>query len=149
MNTSNPFQIPSCLQRANLQQRRQERFKKTVVVAVAAVAVLLVVLLIEGCVSEHAQTASTASPVVVVQTKAPPAKVAVSEPKVVPVLPPPAPATTQPPVTQPTLIYVVKHGDTLARIAKQHHTTAQQIKAINGLNSDLIAVGAKLKLPPV
>jgi membrane protein involved in colicin uptake len=60
MKTSNPFQIPSCLQRANLQQRRQERFKQAVVVSIAALAALLVILLIQGCVSEHAQAEATA-----------------------------------------------------------------------------------------
>ena len=62
MNTSNPFQIPSCLQRADLQQRRRNRFKKIVVASVAAFVTLLVVMLIEGCVSQQARTA-TANPV--------------------------------------------------------------------------------------
>jgi uncharacterized membrane protein SpoIIM required for sporulation len=62
VNTSNPFQIPSYLQRADLQQRRRNRFKKIVVASVAAFVTLLVVLLIEGYVSEQAKTA-TASPV--------------------------------------------------------------------------------------
>lgn len=61
MNTSNPFQIPACLQRADIQQRRRNRFKKIVVATMAAFVTLLVVLLIEGCVSEHAKT-STATP---------------------------------------------------------------------------------------
>ncbi len=58
MKTSNPFQIPTCLQRADHERRRQERFKKIVVFSIAAVATLLVVLLIQGCVSEHAKTAA-------------------------------------------------------------------------------------------
>jgi hypothetical protein len=58
MSTANPFQIPSCLQRADLRQRRQEQFKRGVVAVVAALATLLVALLIQGCVSEHAKTAS-------------------------------------------------------------------------------------------
>jgi hypothetical protein len=59
VKTSNPFQIPTCLQRADSQQRRRERFKKAVVFSVAALATLLVVLLIQGCVSEHAKTSTT------------------------------------------------------------------------------------------
>jgi hypothetical protein len=59
MSTANPFQIPSCLQRADLRQRRQEQFKRGVVAVVAALATLLVALLIQGCVSEHAKTASS------------------------------------------------------------------------------------------
>src|SRR5690348_15106608 len=52
MNTSNPFQIPVCLQRADYQQRRRERFKRGFIAAVAAIVVLLVGLLIEGCMTE-------------------------------------------------------------------------------------------------
>ena len=58
MKTLNPFQIPSCLQRADLQQRRRERFKKIVVASVAAFVALLVLLLIEGCVTEHAKASA-------------------------------------------------------------------------------------------
>ena len=43
--------------------------------------------------------------------------------------------------------YVVKSGDTLARIARTHHTTVQAIKSLNSLTSDHIAVGRTLKLP--
>jgi hypothetical protein len=56
--TSNPFQIPPCFQRADLQQRRRERIKKVVVILVAATAALLVLLLIEGCVTEHAKASA-------------------------------------------------------------------------------------------
>jgi LysM repeat protein len=56
VNPSNPFQIPSCLQRADSQQRRRERFKKTFIAAVVALVILLVGLLIEGCMSEKAKT---------------------------------------------------------------------------------------------
>jgi len=50
------------LQRADLQQRRRNRFKKIVVASVAAFVTLLMVMLIEGCVSQQARTA-TANPV--------------------------------------------------------------------------------------
>jgi LysM repeat protein len=43
--------------------------------------------------------------------------------------------------------YVVKAGDTLARIARAHRTTVQAIKAANGLTSDRIVVGHSLKMP--
>jgi hypothetical protein len=69
MNSANPFQIPSCLQRANLRQRRQERFKKAVVISIAAFAALLVVLLIQGCVSEHAKTSTAAKGAVATSPK--------------------------------------------------------------------------------
>ena len=56
VNPSNPFQIPPCLQRADSQQRRRERFKKGFIAAVVALVILLVGLLIEGCMSEKATT---------------------------------------------------------------------------------------------
>jgi LysM repeat protein len=155
MNTSNPFQIPVCLQRADSQQRRRERFKKGFIAAVAAVVVLLVGLLIEGCMTE--QTTNPAP-----------------TPKVTDL---PAPRVTQPvaaaqkPDSLPNLnatrqsaasvsneenaaatshsktLYVVKSGDTLTRIAKAHGTTVKALKAANSLENDHIVVGAKLKIP--
>jgi 2',3'-cyclic-nucleotide 2'-phosphodiesterase/3'-nucleotidase len=56
VNPSNPFQMPPCLQRADSQQRRRERFKKGFIAAVVALVILLVGLLIEGCMSEKATT---------------------------------------------------------------------------------------------
>jgi LysM repeat protein len=44
--------------------------------------------------------------------------------------------------------YVVKAGDSLARIAKQHGTTINAIKTANNLKTTQIKVGQKLKLPP-
>ena len=44
-------------------------------------------------------------------------------------------------------IYIVKHSDTLYGIAKKHHTTVSKIKSLNGLTSDVIRDGQKLKLP--
>ena len=162
-NTSNPFQVPSCLQRADLQLRRRERFRRGVVVAVAAVVALLIVLLIEGCMSEHAKTATgtiTPSPVATQTDTTPASTPAVPESKPVtsptpsstPVAAPAAtPATTPrmptPGVTRPQMLYVVKPGDTLGHIARANHTTVKALKDVNGLTSDMISVGAKLKLP--
>lgn len=47
-----------------------------------------------------------------------------------------------------TDVYAVKAGDTLGRIAKAHATTVAEIKSLNGLTTDRINVGQKLKLPP-
>ena len=44
-------------------------------------------------------------------------------------------------------LYVVKSGDTLSRIAKAHGTTVKALKAANGLLSDQIVAGRRLKLP--
>lgn len=157
MNTSNPFQIPSCLQRADLQQRRRERFRQSVVAIVAAVAALLVVLLIQGCMSEHAKTSSTTGHNAIQPSSAPPEEMAVAQPKPAPALPAKAAVTTAPvqpekvvlpALTRSESVYVVRSGDTLTRIARLNQTTVKALKAANGLDSDTIAVGAKLKLPP-
>jgi len=65
------------------------------------------------------------------------------------VLPPPqtaAPATTT--ATVDPNVYVVKSGDTLSRIATEYKTTVKELKSLNGLVTDRINVGQKLKLPP-
>jgi len=66
------------------------------------------------------------------------------------VLPPPAPAGVSTPAPAPleANVYVVKSGDTLSRIAKNYNTTVKELKSINGLVTDRINVGQKLKLPP-
>ena len=43
-------------------------------------------------------------------------------------------------------IYVVKSGDTLGHIAKRHKVTVSQLKKWNGLKSDFLRVGQKLKI---
>lgn len=159
MNASNPFQIPVCLQRADSQQRRQERFRKGFIAVVAAIVVLLVGLLIEGCMSEKS-TASAPTPgqTITVQPapQANPDTIAEQKPS----------QSLQPKVTTPhqpatpaasdsgtasnlakSLIYTVKSGDTLTRIAKAHGTTVKALKAANSLENDRIVVGTKLKIP--
>jgi LysM repeat protein len=46
-----------------------------------------------------------------------------------------------------TTAYTVKGGDTLTRVAKKFGTTAKAIRGANGLQSDVIKVGQKLKIP--
>lgn len=43
-------------------------------------------------------------------------------------------------------IYVVKSGDTLGHIAKRHKVTVTQLKKWNGLKSDFLRVGQKLRI---
>lgn len=43
--------------------------------------------------------------------------------------------------------YTVRSGDTLMKIAKQYGTTYKAIKAANGLTTDRIRVGQKLRIP--
>jgi LysM repeat protein len=44
--------------------------------------------------------------------------------------------------------YRVKPGDSLAKIAKELKTSARELKELNGLQSDKIAVGQDLLIPP-
>jgi LysM repeat protein len=55
------------------------------------------------------------------------------------------PASPRPQV-QP-VVYEVKPGDTLTRIARNYRTTVKALKSLNRLESDTIIVGATLKLP--
>ena len=63
-----------------------------------------------------------------------------------PILPPevqqpPAPAAEE------TTVYIVQPGDYLAKISKKFNIKISVIKSLNGLSSDKIRVGQKLKLP--
>lgn len=158
MNASNPFQIPVCLQRADSEQRRRERFKRGFIASLAATVVLLVGLLIEGCMTE--QTANTTESTSATVTDLPAPRL--NQPVAAASLPEASvqsnPATTHKPAAavaseNPTVtshaetLYVIKPGDTLTRIAKAHGTTVKALKAANSLGNDRIVVGAKLKIP--
>ena len=56
-------------------------------------------------------------------------------------------AQMAPASSEPTELYVVVAGDSLAKIAKRHGTQTSKLKEINGLKSDRIFVGQKLKIP--
>lgn len=45
-------------------------------------------------------------------------------------------------------IHVVKSGDYLGRIANEYGISVKDLKVTNGLSSDLIYIGQKLKIPP-
>ena len=53
----------------------------------------------------------------------------------------------EPVISRKPKIYIVKKGDTLSQIASKHHVTIAQIKRANGLRSDSIQIGQKLKIP--
>jgi LysM repeat protein len=44
-------------------------------------------------------------------------------------------------------VYIVKPGDTLTGIARQHGTTIKAIRTANNLKTDRLVVGQKLKIP--
>ena len=51
------------------------------------------------------------------------------------------------PVEPETTVYVVQPGDYLSKISKKYNVTIASIKRLNGLKSDTVRVGQKLKLP--
>jgi len=62
----------------------------------------------------------------------------------------PAPAITpdaQPPVTINGAPYVVKQGDSLAKIARRNHTSVAKLKAANNLPNDMLHIGQKMVIP--
>ena len=61
-----------------------------------------------------------------------------------------APAATPEPTPAPTqVVYVVKRGDLLSRIAASYGVTVIAIQEANGIdNPNLIRVGQKLIIPP-
>jgi LysM repeat protein len=158
MNTSNPFQIPVCLQRADSQQRKRERFKRGFISAVAAIVVLLVGMLIEGCMTEKSTVAAPTPGQKITVQPAPqvnPDSIAEqkpnqgSQPALAATRQPAAPVASESPAASIHVkaVYVVKSGDTLTRIARVHGTTVKALKTANNLNNDRIVVGAKLKIP--
>jgi LysM repeat protein len=70
-----------------------------------------------------------------VSTAPPPIAIGFKEPG-----PAPAPVTA-------SRVHVVKPGETLTRIAKQHGTTPKALRAANNLKGDRVVSGQKLKLP--
>lgn len=43
--------------------------------------------------------------------------------------------------------YVVKAGDNLYKIARENNVSVSEIKSLNNLNSDILSIGQKLKIP--
>lgn len=64
------------------------------------------------------------------------------------VVPPQAPSTPAPaPSAAATQDYTIVPGDSLSKIALKFGTTVSQLKALNGLSSDMIYAGQTLKVP--
>lgn len=57
-----------------------------------------------------------------------------------------APKTTAPKATGAEAMYVVKSGDSISLIAHKHGVKADTIRSANGLKSDTIVVGQKLRI---
>jgi len=159
MSTPNPF-VPAGSLIAERQRRNRTHFKLAVYAVLAAHATLVLGLLIQGCKSDSAPAGASGP-----EPSAPAASGANAAPAVQPrregsqhdsraAAAAAAPAVNRQPAAssvpqsgQSELIYVVKSGDTVARIAKAHGTTAQALRAANSLKNDRLIVGMKLKVP--
>ena len=162
MNVDNPFQIPTCF-KLDIEQRRRERFKKTVVTAVIVSIAVVIGLLIEGCVSERSETKvsqnSTPSQAQAVQSPEPqtlpeqqvqqiaPQTTPSMQPCPVAMVPKKTVSPVNPLPTTGGTVYSVKAGDSLSRIAKAHGTSVKALKAANNLASDRLDIGQQLKIP--
>jgi LysM repeat protein len=118
------------------------------VAAIAAAVVGLLVLsslfgILDGPPATASRTATPSpSPTASALASAPPASVAASASV--------AAGASATPVATPAptqRIYVVQQGDTLNQIAQQFGTTAEAIRAANGLTGDAIDVGQRLIIP--
>lgn len=160
MNVDNPFQIPTCF-KLDIEQRRRERFKKTVVTAVIVSIAVVIGLLIEGCVSERSETSvsQNSAPSQAVQSPEPqtlpeqqqyqsaPKTTPSLQPCPVAMVPKKAVSPANPHPTTGETVYSVKAGDSLSRIAKTHHITVKALKSVNNLATDRINIGEQLKIP--
>jgi len=142
---------PSPLIRDGLKSfRRKPAFFFKVMVILTFHIVVIGGLLLQGCKNTDTQDVSLATPPL---DTTPPAVLANSDQKP----PPTAPQQTQvkpvplqpvasPPAAVDSAVYTVKPGDTLAKIAKLHHTSSRKIQALNDLKTSLIRIGQQLKL---
>lgn len=95
---------------------------------------------------------ATAGVVAAEQPKAQPAAVAAPSEPAAPKAPTKAVTSPMGPavplVLAPTTTYVVAEGDTISEIAKAHHVTRRQLRAINGLDgSTRLKIGQSLLIP--
>jgi LysM repeat protein len=145
VKASNPF-VPNVCLISMPARSGPERFKKVFFGILAANVVFLLGLLIteyrrELVVSAEELPAGTAPPPVAVAG----ALAASSAPST---SEPPVPTVSSIPVAaHPETVYSVISNDTLNTIAKRHATTVKAIKSANGLSTERLTVGQKLKIP--
>lgn len=63
------------------------------------------------------------------------------------IIPPPGTESAPPPVTAPSVYYVVRPGDTLSEIAVKYNSTVDVIKRANGLVTSVIYPNQGLRVP--
>ncbi|MCB1224429.1 MAG: LysM peptidoglycan-binding domain-containing protein [Verrucomicrobiales bacterium] len=61
--------------------------------------------------------------------------------------PPPSPEPSYSPPSSGGSTHTVVRGDTLYSLARRYGTTVSKIKSANGLSSDLIVIGQRLRIP--
>jgi LysM repeat protein len=169
VKTANPF-VPTVTLLTVSQRKRRGRVKFAVFSVLGSQVVLLLALLIQGNQSElSARARSPGDAPDSVASSSGPLPDAARPPSAVPATAantaaaasvsrptseaPPQPArvasaeSANPAVGRAEVVYTVRSGDTLSRIARLYGTSVKAIKACNGLTTERLAVGAKLKLP--
>jgi LysM repeat protein len=145
VKTLNPFVPTVCLISVSVRSRH-ERFKKVFFGILAAHVVLLLGLLITDYPNEQVVSAKELpggpAPLAVPAVRA----LAASSVPAQAVLPRP-PASSTPAPARPETVYSVISSDTINDIARRHGTTVKAIKAVNGLSTERLRVGQKLKMP--
>lgn len=144
----NPF-VPAGSLIAERQRRNRTQFKVAVYAVLAAHAMLVLGLLFVGCRSDEPSALGYEPASQAVATPAPTPPAPVQPPAPAPAAAPRSahPASVAQPPASGDLIYVVKSGDTVPRIARAHGTTVQALRTANSLKNDHLVVGMKLKLP--
>ena len=59
----------------------------------------------------------------------------------------PTSSSDEQPDSNSEIIYTVKSGDSLYRIATLYNTTVDEIKSLNNLTSNSLSIGQKLRIP--
>jgi LysM repeat protein len=137
MNQPNPFVPQGSLLE---QHKRRSRLKLAVLCTVVISAAGLSAMLIQGCKREQnpPETPVETNTPAMLDTN-PPVVMGGSNAVVIPPVAPEPPATSE---------YVVLKGDTLGKIAKDHHTTVKAIEDANpGVTPTKLKVGQKLAIP--
>ena len=164
---SNPFhQATASRSEAALLSR--EKFKIGFISALVTAVMFVIGILIEGCHPQSGRAEAATNSVAAISTNPTnPGAMLIPAPGTAtsPVSPGNAacvepaedtavPATASPPRFPPLLaaaglerMYVVQPGDTLFRISQKEATSVKALKTLNGLKTDRIDAGQKLKLP--
>ncbi len=151
MNSPSPL-VP---QGSSLEQQQQARstLKVKIFCALGINVTVLLVLLMQGCKREQPPAASEPPPLFAAETNPPP--IDVPETNVTYATPtnatPPPPALVVDPPSLPSVAateYIILKGDTLGKIATEHHTTVKALQAANpNVDAAKLQIGKKISIP--